>query len=199
MQGYPTATAPMQRRLPRTPPTCRRRRPTPKATSSSGAWKDALKRDCILRAREKRQALVRSFRKQNSPLISTPGSPMATAREVVEQELRVSGVKLSTLSPLISRDFMMIDGMTGNTSRQILFEKHMIDEEELLQLMHEVEEELQRDEERLGDEAMEIERRDEEHRYGFEQQIADFEAWEESVNNDDKVVERNPCHHNFSS
>jgi hypothetical protein len=109
------------------------RRPL-KLTTPSPSWKDTLKQACLERARRKRQEAVwKSRRRHEHP---------ETAKQLVEDELRESGVSIRgekepPQTPSLDADESNAD------------EYFAISESELYELMQEVEEELQRDDGRV--------------------------------------------------
>lgn len=103
------------------------RRPL-KLTTPSPSWKDTLKQGCLERARRKRQEAIWKSRRHHE-----------TARQLVEDELRESGVAIirgGKDPPTPS-----LDTVVSMTEEQ----DYAISESELYELMQEVEEELQRD------------------------------------------------------
>jgi Replication protein A interacting N-terminal len=98
------------------------RRPL-KQTTPSPSWKDALKQECLERARQKRQEAIWKSRLRQ------------TARQLVEDELRESGVAI------VRGDHLPMPSSLDTTS---MSDDYAISEAELYELMQEVEEELQR-------------------------------------------------------
>mmetsp|Transcript_4191 Transcript_4191/g.6112 ORF Transcript_4191/g.6112 Transcript_4191/m.6112 type:complete len:385 (-) Transcript_4191:320-1474(-) len=176
---------------------------TSSPASSSSPWKQALKQNCIERARKKRRDLV--LRSRTSLAVagssSLPSSPFhvlnqpkeEAARNVVEEELRASGCSVAVASSPFSVPTTLnlagarpsLDSVTsslGAIPENNLFasqnmieeeEEHLITEQEYLELMKEVEEELQREEAMLAEEVRERKREME----CMEAQIAEYEEW----------------------
>ena len=147
----------------------------------STKWKEDFKRSCLERARQKRYELIKSHRDVHNPNftniinqkhtknddISMPmdQSSPALARQVVEEELSKHRYQEVTAQCLQFED-------ENNKKENV-----MLTEEELLELMHEVEEELDREAEEICfEEACKVETYNE---YLLEHQIADFEMWQE--------------------
>lgn len=106
------------------PPQNQLRRVPLKQTTPSPSWKDALKQECLERARQKRQEAIWKSRLRQ------------TARQLVEDELRESGVAI------VRGDHLPMPSPLDTSS---MSEDYTISEAELYELMQEVEEELQRD------------------------------------------------------
>mmetsp|Transcript_21331 Transcript_21331/g.32873 ORF Transcript_21331/g.32873 Transcript_21331/m.32873 type:complete len:355 (-) Transcript_21331:1609-2673(-) len=199
------------------------------STTSSTAWKNALKQSCIERARRNRRKRVLASRKNNSTtngeLVVGRGergndnSHEVAARQLVQQELRDSGIAIfspgmdnnnynnnddssSCLLPVTpqhsispphatqlsySPETMMEEDSKITNHKQSQHEglllsdaehdDYVLSELEYYELMQEVEDELQREEALLTEEMEEFERYDQQQ---FEEQIADFEQWEDA-------------------
>lgn len=111
------------------------RRPLKSATSSP-AWKDSLKQGCIGRARRKRQEAIWKSRLDIN-------NSEDTARQLVEDELRESGVTIraeteNPMTPSLNPEPAAADDTSG-----LDHVDHAISEAELYELMQDVYEELQ--------------------------------------------------------
>ena len=136
------------------------RKRTPVASKS---WKENLRQACLYRARQRR----------SSPEALTD-QDMLSPRLLIEDELRQHGVKL--ISPCMDRN------QQQSTPQKSV--DHYISEEELFELLQEVEDEMQRSDAIHLEEMIEIARDEEQY---LENQIADYELWEES-----KMIEGSP-------
>ena len=154
-------------------------------------WKESLREACIARARKNRQALI--WQKRHQPAdevltMDTGDGPCCNddIRSLVEQELRQQGVDLVTLQDVSHCDVYQAKHSPSCQPQNGEHENchvmnddcHFLSEEELYELLQDVEEELRRSEEILLEEILEQEQRQMEE---MEQQIADYQAWEDSL------------------
>ena len=125
------------------------RRPHKSSVPSPLPWKDALKQGCLERARRKRQETIWRNRRLDSP-----SSDQETARQLVEDELRESGVAIHVRAALTEiaetstcTDSAMVhsEAIMSERTTEGVEDDYAISESELYKLMQEVEEELQRD------------------------------------------------------
>jgi len=129
------------------------RKRTPVASKS---WKENLRQACLHRVRQRR----------SSPEALTDNEDMLSPRLLVEHELREHGVML--ISPFADRN-------QQHFTPQVV--DHHISEEELFELLQEVEEEMQRSDGLYLEEMIKNARDQEQY---LENQIADYQQWEES-------------------
>jgi len=124
--------------------------------SPSPSWRDTLKQSCLERARRTRRDSYMKAKRQERQQ-----SDALALRELIQEELENSGVTVGNAESKKRKDPEELD-------------ECFFSEDDLYQLMQEVEEELQRDEERLVEELEEFERYEEQ----FRKLIADYEDWE---------------------
>jgi len=118
------------------------RRPLKTPAPSPSSWKDTLKQTCLERARRKKQEML--WRKRlDSQASTTTNNNSNDARQLVEEELRQSGVAI--VRGVIVEGAMLPSTVDSEMTVPEEEDEHAISESELYQLMQEVEEELQRD------------------------------------------------------
>jgi hypothetical protein len=130
--------------------------------ASAPHWKDALRSDCIARARQKRRELVMQKRRQ--PGMTCPSSlPIQPVRSLIEEELRKRGIRVVSVDPGLEQreqeisSLQPVDGREGEAGHHRGGEKmtemevdtttdeYAITEELLNSLLEDIEEELRYD------------------------------------------------------
>mmetsp|Transcript_28509 Transcript_28509/g.66224 ORF Transcript_28509/g.66224 Transcript_28509/m.66224 type:complete len:206 (-) Transcript_28509:619-1236(-) len=144
-------------------------RPNLQRNVVSPSWKETLKQSCIERARRKRNELLHAKRSAD-PVV----------RMLVEEELEECGVSVVSEIPNSQTT-------TDSTGADVIPDEFAISEDEMYALMQEVEDELQRNEDRSQEELdaiLSFKQWDEQ--YKFEElaaQIAEYEEWEAGIGN----------------
>ena len=164
----------------------------------SRKWKADLKRSCLERARQKRYELIKSHRsssindnaivadgtffnkvndlKDTKDVYLSKGSSPILARQVIQEEIVASKKRMEDNVDGCRPIFEENEKEESEEDNNI-----MLTEEELLELMHEVEEELDREAKELYFE--EIHRVETYDDYLLQNQVNDFEMWQEEVDN----------------
>jgi hypothetical protein len=131
-----------------------------KTPTASKSWKDGVRQACFRRLRQQRRG----------PQSSRDSMRVFSARAALEQELTNRGIAL--ISPCQ-------EGVESVRRRldPCVAASHFITEDELFELLQEVEDEMQRTESLHLEEMFSLQRDEEEF---MQNQIADFEHWQES-------------------
>lgn len=149
--------------------------------SASKPWKEEIRRACLLRFRTSRFCTPEKTLGSGRTISSVQSFEELQLRHVIEDEMRRNGVILdSPCSDSCSADakrvtFEPMEALADDgRSIDIPKANHYITEDELFDLLEEIEEEIQRERSNGFEEMIDIARQD------LEDQVADFELWQES-------------------
>jgi len=179
-----------------TKPVARKITPT-----ASKTWKENLRRACLERARQRQRRRPSSNNNHDDDDNEDSSNMMMmvpAVRQMVEEELRQRSIAVR--APCFSDEpeptnelssMAMMD--SDEQSNEIVVPKaqHFISEEELLELLEEMEQEMEREQASLVDDMLQ---RAENERQYLEEQVLDFQQWEEMHQHQDDAVPCPVCH-----
>jgi len=177
--------------------------------TASKTWKENLRRACLDRARRQRRQQL-STTNNNNESQQQQQQPddedclMSPARRMVEEELRQQaiGIRSPCLHQQEAVDHQMETSLDEPDEQQngtgdahsltaVPIAHHFISEEELFELLEEVEQEMQREQALHVDDILEMAQHEKAY---LEEQVIDFEQWEEMHHQHDNTVPCPVCH-----